>query len=371
MKKIALYIPSMNGGGAERVMQTLANGLAEQGMKVDLILNVADGPYLKDVSTKVNIIELKTSRALTSILPLTRYIRESKPDAILSAMNYINIIALLAVKFSGIKTQVIISEHDNLSASLKNHKRPLFNSIIKALMFYYYRKADAIIAVSNGVAQDLANQLNLNTNKIITIYNPIITKNLIHNIKNPEPVYHDWLKNKTIPVVIAAGRLTQQKGFDKLIQAFSKARNQVDCRLIILGEGPLELSLRELISKLDLEENVELVGFVDNPYSWMLKSDLFVLSSVHEGFGNVLVEAMACGIPVISTDCPSGPSEILEGGKWGELVPVDDINSMSTAIVKVLTTPIDHIAHDLETRAFTFSLENSLKKYLEVINNGI
>lgn len=366
-KKIALYIPSMNGGGAERVMLTLANGLAEKGIEVDLVLNKAQGPYLKDLSNNVNIIELKASRAIKSIIPLALYIRKHKPDTILSAMNYINIITLVSRTLSRANTKVAISEHDNLSASIKNQNRPLFNFILKKIMSIMYRRADTIIAVSDGVAEDLSQQLNISRETIITIYNPIVTKNLLKEIKHAEDKPHSWFANKTSPVLISVGRLTRQKGLDVLIHSLPKVLNHVDCRLVILGEGSLESDLRKTIKELNLEKNVDLVGFVDNPYSWMLNSDLFILPSRHEGFGNVIVEAMACGTPIISTDCPSGPSEILEDGKWGDLIPVGNVEELSNAIINSLTTPNRISANNLKKRAYEFSAEVSINKYLKAL----
>lgn len=367
MKKIALYIPSMSGGGAERIMLTLANGLADKGLAIDLVLNKAQGPYIEDISPKVNIVELKTSRAITSIIPLAQYIKKHKPDTILSAMNYINIITVLSKALSRTNTKVVISEHDNLSASMKSHNRPIFNFIFKKLMFLSYRKADTIIAVSNGVAEDLAHKLNISRSNIITIYNPIITQDLLKKIENPQNIQHPWLIDKTTPLIIAVGRLTKQKGFDTLIQCFPKVLSRVDCRLIILGEGALELELRNIIEKLNLEKRIDLVGFVNDPFSWMQKSDLFVLSSRHEGFGNVIVEAMACGTPIVSTDCPSGPREILENGNWGELVPVDNEQELSKAIIKSLTS-LSHIStQDLKNRASVFSARNAVNKYLSAL----
>lgn len=361
MKKVTLYIPSMNGGGAERVMLTLANGLAEKDIQVDLLLNRVEGPYLKDVSKKVNIVNLNTSRTLRSILPLSKYLRKERPDAILSAMNYVNIVTLIAKLISNSDTKVIVSEHSNLTESIKRLS-PTKQRILKLLMGYTYKKADQIVAVSNGVAEALIHEINIEANKITTIYNPIFSEDLVR--RSYKLISHSWLNENAPPLVLAAGRLTPQKDFATLIHAFKKLLKKRACNLIILGEGELRPDLEKLIKDLGLEENVQLPGFVDNPYAWMSKADLFVLSSISEGFGNVIVEAMACGTPVVSTDCPSGPNEILEDGKWGELVPPGKPDLLAGAIANSLENPLNR---DIKTRAKFFSVDNAVEQYRNIL----
>lgn len=360
LKKIALYIPSMNGGGAERVMLALANGLAEKDILIDLLLNKVDGPYLKDVSEKVNIVSLDSSRALRSILPLAKYLRKEKPDAILSAMNYVNIITVLAQLASGSNTKVVLSEHGNLTESKKNFG--LFKSlIITSLMRWAYKRADAIVAVSDGVADALSNELKINRNKITTIYNPIFSEALVERSK--ELILHPWAKKSALPLILGVGRLNPYKDFKTLIHAFKQVLEKKDCNLIILGEGELRVELEKLINSLHLDDNVQLPGFVDNPYAWMSHADLFVLSSISEGFGNVIVEAMACGTPVVSTDCPSGPTEILEGGLWGDLVSPGNPDLLAKAIIHSLDNPVQK---DVKTRAKFFSVDNAVDQYFNI-----
>lgn len=356
--KIALYVPSMNGGGAERVMLTLANGLAEKDIQVDLLLNRVDGPYLKDASKKVNIVNLNTSRTLRSILPLSKYLRTERPDAILSAMNYVNTVTVIAKLISNSDTKVIVSEHNNLTESTKRLSS-IKRRILKTLMGYTYKKANQIVAVSNGVGESLIHELNIEANKITTIYNPIFSDELVK--RSSELVTHPWLNEAALPLVLAVGRLTPQKDFATLIHAFKKVLKKKACNLIILGEGELRPELERLIKDLGLEDNMQLPGFVDNPYAWMSKADLFVLSSLNEGFGNVIVEAMACGTPVVSTDCPSGPAEILEDGKWGQLVPPSNPDLLAGAIANSLENPLDR---DIKTRAKFFSVDNAVEQYL-------
>ena len=361
MKKICLFLPSLRGGGAERVMLTLANGIAEKGYIVDLVLAKAEGPYLKDVSPKVNVIDLGASRMLLSLLPFAKYLKKEKPDSILSAMSHVNIIAFLAKSLSGSKARLVFSEHNNLSTSSsvnKSHK----TTLLKSLMSWAYKKADVIVAVSNGVADDLAEQINLSRPGIVTIYNPVVTSHLLE--LKEEPLNHPWIQND-IPFIIGVGRLTAQKNFALLIDAFNQLQKKHDINLVVLGEGELEEELKTQIERLGLEDKVLMPGFVDNPFPWMKHAKCFVMSSDFEGFGNVLAEAMACGTPVVSTDCPSGPFEILEGGKWGKLVPVRNESALADAIDESLSSDID--TKSLEKRAKQFNTENSLIQYLEIL----
>lgn len=360
MKKVALYIPSMNGGGAERVMLALANGLAEKDIQIDLVLNKAEGTYIKYISPKVNIVSLDSSRVLYSILPLTKYLHKEKPHSILSAMNYVNVITVLAKLASGSKTKVVLSEHSNFIEAKKTIGQ-VKSRVITLLMGWTYQKSDAIVAVSNGVADALAQAININRNKITTIYNPIFSESLIKRSK--EPVSHPWVREDSLPLILGVGRLTKQKDFESLIRAFKKVREQKDCNLIILGEGELRPQLEQLIDSLNLHDSVQLLGFVDNPYAWMANADLFVLSSINEGFGNVIVEAMACRTPIISTDCPSGPREILEDGLWGRLVPPGNISLLAEAITASLGNPTKA---DIEARAKFFSVDSAVDQYFDI-----
>ena len=359
-QRIAIYLPSLRGGGAERVMVTLANGIAACGYRVDLVLTKAEGPYLKDVALSVRVVDLGASRVLFSLPPLVRYLRKERPDALLSALNHANVIALLARKIAFSPTRIIVSEHNSLSVSQaadiigRGRLVPWFMKVL-------YPGAAGVVAVSSGVADDLTRSIGLDRERIDVIYNPAVTNDLFKLSR--QPVDTSGLKNIEQPIVLAVGRLTKQKDFQTLIQSFAKVRKQRSVTLVILGEGELRSQLEELVRQLDLTDDVAFPGFVENPYGWMRASSLFVLSSAWEGFGNVLVEAMACGTPVISTDCPSGPAEILENGKWGRLVPVGDVDALAQAIVATL----DASTHpDVAVRALDFVVDRAVAEYLRV-----
>ncbi len=358
---IALFLPSLRRGGAERVMVNLARGFAEQGFKVDLVLARAEGPYLAEVPKEVRVVDLDTKRVLYSLPGLVRYLRKERPEAMLSALNHANIVAIWAKRLSGVKIQLVVSEHANLSLSVANNK-----SIRGRLMPYFIRQfypwADSIVAVSDGVAEDLADKTGISTEKLRVIYNPVVTPELIANAE--EPLDHPWFAPGEPPVILGMGRLVKQKDFPTLIRAFSLVRKERPARLIIISEGEERHKLERLVRELGLEADVELPGFVDNPYKYMKHAKLFVLSSRFEGLPTVLVEALAIGTPVVSTDCPSGPAEILEGGKWGELVPVGNSNTLAQAILHSLeSVPSVRVNDFIEV----FTIDRVVPRYIEVM----
>jgi glycosyltransferase involved in cell wall biosynthesis len=358
---IALYLPTLCGGGAERVMVTLANGFADQGMQVDLVLAKAEGPYLADVSPSVRVVDLGASRVLASLPGLVRYLRRERPAALLSAMGHANLVAVAARWLSRAPTRLVVSEHANFSLA-RQHTNTLFAYAMAPLMRWAYPHADGVVAVSGGVAEDLARAIGLLRERITVVHNPVMTATLLDQAA--AHFDHSWFGADAPPVVLGVGRLTAQKDFPLMIRAFAKVRAQRPCRLVILGEGELRGELESLVAEMGLSADVALPGFADNPFAWMRQASLFVLSSTFEGFGNVLVEAMACGTPVVSTDCPSGPAEILENGRWGRLVPVGDVDALADAM---LVTLAETTHTNVATRAQDFGVERAVAGYLEVL----
>ncbi|WP_280541572.1 glycosyltransferase [Chromohalobacter sp. 11-W] len=357
-KRIAVFLPSLAGGGAERVMVTLANGIANRGVPVDLVVVIAEGAYLADVSPRVRLVDLGASRMLFSLPALVRYLRRERPYALLSALKHANIIALWARKLARSQTRIVISERNTLPRDGSSER---FERIVPWLMRLSYPSADAIIAISGGLADDLARRVGLSRESIEVVYNPI----------NPRlaqlceaPLTHPWLKSGQPPVILAVGRLTVQKDYPTLIEAFAEVRKTQAARLVILGEGELREKLEAMVASLGLSADVMFLGFVDNPYAWMRHASLFVLSSAWEGFGNVLAEAMACGTPVVSTNCPNGPAEILDNGAWGQLVPVGDASALAQAMVAALS---DETPPDVRHRARHFNLQQALSGYLHAL----
>lgn len=360
--KISLFLPSLRGGGAERVMVNLAREFAEQGLEVDLVLARVEGPYLSQVAPGVRVVDLHASRVLASLPGLACYLRRERPHVLFSALDHANIVAVMARRLAGVPTRVVVSIHNiaSVASRTSTHLRARF---LPYLASKFYPGADAIVAVSRGVAEDLVRISGIPLECIKVIYNPIVTMELVTRAQ--EPVEHPWFAPGELPVILGVGRLTKLKDFPTLIQAFAQVRADHPARLMILGEGEDRHKLETLIQQLGLEREVALPGFADNPYAYMARSAVFVLSSACEGLGNVLIEAMACGCPVVSTDCPSGPAEILENGKYGPLIPVGDVEQMARTIQMVLDSPADR--EGLRVRAAAFSLKSSCEQYLRLL----
>jgi glycosyltransferase involved in cell wall biosynthesis len=361
-KKISIILASLRGGGAERALLTLANNFVKQGFIVDLVLVKAEGPYLDEVSPQVNLVDLNLKRVFYAIPKLIKYIRTARPDSILTAMTHVNIACIIAKMIARVPLRTVISERNVLRSFINENSYRKY-SLRSIVTFYLYGFADEIIAVSEGVKDDIVNKTLLKREDIEVIYNPVVTDLLLR--KAEEDADHPWLTNGNLPVVLSAGRLSEQKDYSSLIRAFNIVKEIIPARLIILGEGIERNKLLNLIEDLDMEEIVSLPGFKTNPFAYMRKASLFVLSSAWEGLPNVLIQAMACGCPVVSTDCPTGPAEILDNGKYGPLVPVGDIDEMAKAIVEVLKNPID--GNILKRRADYFSEDRASKKYLSLL----
>jgi glycosyltransferase involved in cell wall biosynthesis len=315
-------------------MLTLAKSFSNRGHQVELIVFDNNGSFFKEIPDNTKLFNLESKRAIFALFPLLRYLRESNPDVMLSALGHVNIIAILSKIISRVKFRLVISEHAIQSTLAKKSKSPK-EKIIPMLSKFFYRFADHVIAVSQGVADNLVSSRSVSSEKITTIYNPIIksykekvdTKTVLSVNKN-----FDKSKYKMIGV----GRLSPEKDYPTMLRSFEIVTKLVDIHLLILGEGEERLKIEKNIRELDLGNFVTLLGFVENPSLYIANCDLLCLSSISEGFGNVLIEALSVGTPVVSTDCPSGPNEILKGGKWGKLVKVGDHVSMSDAIITVL-----------------------------------
>lgn len=366
--RITIYLPSLVGGGAERTIVTLANGFIQLGYLVDLVLAKAAGPYLPDVDSKVNVVELQSSKLLKllfsenfvvcAVPDLVRYIRRERPSTMLCALDAANVTAIWAKFLSGIRFRIVVSQHNVIRATKRNPFRLSWH------IPWTYALADEVVAVSEGVARNLSHATGIASEKINVIYNPVD----LPRIKDRSKEVAEWsgFNIHKDSYILAVGRLAEQKDFPTLIRAFNILRKtKPNLKLIILGEGRLRSSLTRLISELELEQSVFLPGFVDNPFSWMRSAKVFVLSSAWEGFGNVIVEAMACGVPIVATDCPSGPAEILQHGKWGRLVPVGDERLLADAICQTLN---DSVPPDVSQRAEEFGVANAVASYTSVLH---
>lgn len=346
-------------------MVRLANGFARRGHPVDLVLAKGTGPVADDVSSGVRIISLDVNRVWAALPSLVKYLKETAPAALLSGEVPSNIVAMGAKMLSSVDTTFVVTMHQYTSLHAKTGDmwyRRLLPPLIRAL----YPTAHHIVTVSDGIRDDLGRLSPRAGGKAHTIYNPVVDSDLVEKAKRPAP--HPWLDDEGIPVILGVGRLTHEKNFELLIRAFARVASTRNVRLVLLGEGKQQEMLERLIHTLNVEERVDIHGFVDNPYPYMANASVLVLSSTFEGLPTVLIEALACGCPVVSTDCPSGPQEILEGGKWGSLVPVNDQEALAASINKTLDA-----AHDperLQNRAWDFSVERSVDRYLNLLFPG-
>ncbi len=362
--RIAIFSPSLESGGAERVVVNLAQGFRRAQHEVHLVLANAHGELLPEISPQIKIINLNKNRISDCILPLARYIRSEKPDVFLSAQTHANIIASLSVLFSFHTTRLVLGEHTTVAI----HLTPLYRNkgwLMLKLAKKLYPWADVIVAVSKGAAQNIAQLLKISEDKLHTIYNPVQIAEVER--KANDALAHPWFAPGEKPVLLAVGRLTAAKDYPTLLRAFSLVVEKKDVRLLILGEGEERNELEKLIISLRLAKNVDLPGYVANPYAYMSRASVFVLSSSWEGFAVVLVEALSCGATIVSTNCPSGPAEILENGRYGSLVPVGDAPALAFAILEALENKRDATLQ--RKRAQNFSEDRAISAYLTLFRS--
>lgn len=357
-RKVALFVPELFGGGAERVMVNIANGLGERGWPVDLILAAARGPYLELVSPKVRIVDLDTGGVARAVPKLARYLRAERPAALLATLSYANVAAVVARLLARTRTPTFLREPSTPS-QIDRDTLDLRSRLAELLKGAAYRLADGVVAVSQGAAEDIKRFLSVPAERVHTLYNPVVDGKITEAAK--APVDEPWFAEGEPPVVLGVGRLGPEKDFATLLRAIANVRRERDVRLIILGEGAERASLTALADELGITDDVKLPGFVDNPFSYMARASLYVLSSVREGLPGALIQAMACGTPVVATDCPSGPAEVLERGQYGELVPMRDPTALAAAIVRSLDA--EHDRARLIARASVFSVDESIDAY--------
>lgn len=364
MGTIALYLPSMNGGGAEKVSSSLANFFITEGFKVDLLLTKKTGKFLKLLDDNVNIIELSGKRVALDIIPLLNYVRKSSPKVIISSMTHCNLILATVAVISKKDCKYVGTEHTNFSQAIYNHSY-FKKCLIKVLIKNLYTQLNGIVSVSSGVKSDLITHFPKLESKIEVIYNPF-DLSFIHN-EALKDCMHAWLQpNREYKTILSIGRLTYAKDYKNLIRAMTIVNKTLNARLIILGEGEMEEDLKNYILANHLSHIIHMAGFEANPFSYLSRADVYVLSSKHEGLPSSLIEALVCNTSIISTDCPSGPSEILQEGKWGKLVPVGDSEALSNAIINVLSE--ERLKVDTSNRAIDFSVSNIGNKYIEYID---
>jgi glycosyltransferase involved in cell wall biosynthesis len=354
---LSILAPLKNWGGIERKLLILCSEFSALGVDVELVLlRGGQIPYPDQFPQKVKIVDLKSGGKLSSIIKLIGYLRGKRPNALLTAKDHAAKSAVLATRLSGTHVPVYHKVTNTLSLTLRRPAKRLFARLL-------YPWAKKVIANSNGVKDDLVTSFGMSPETIEVVYNPVLTPDISQRLeKAPE---HAWLTEKDVPVIMGVGRLASSKDFITLIEAFAQLRQYRSCRLIILGEGPERERIESRVREVGLQADVDLPGYISDPLPWMAHSDVFVLSSRYEGLSNVLIEALAAGTPVVSTNCPSGSAEILQNGRLGPLVPVGDSEAMAEAVGSVLDHPLapEQLREGLER----FQSDQVARQYLHVM----
>lgn len=336
-RKVLFHTGSLRGGGAQRVIVTLLRELDRGRFKSHLVLWKREGVYFDLLPSDVPVIAFPDGPGsrMHNIAQLGRIIEDVQPDLVISFLNGANVLALETKLLKRPHCSFLISQRNNLSASLERNYPygALRRWLRKRYMAWLYPKADHIITLSKGVKTDLVQNFNIPSEMVTPIYNPLDLALIRKQAQSP--VHYPWARSQ-YKIILGVSRLVEQKGFPDLIRAFSQVQERIPSKLVILGEGLLRGKLEALVASLNLQGDVYMPGFVGNPWAYMRDADLFVLSSHWEGLGNVIIEAIACGTPVIATDCDFGPREIIRHGENGILVPVEDVSQLAAQIVGLL-----------------------------------
>lgn len=375
---MALLISGLGLGGVQRTMLTLAGGLADRGLAVDLLVPDDRGPFRSQIPGNVRLVNLsrwwlrlpvirdrKRRKALLMAPAIADYLRREKPVALLSASHYVNLAAIWGKEMAGGGTRLVISQRTQLSVAITNSSLPVLRRrpLLAWMTRRYYPRADAIVAVSDGVADDLADVARLPRESVITVYNPTDLAYIAG--RAAEPAVHPWLADGGAPVIVAVGRLAAQKDYTTLLHAFAKLRALRPVRLIVLGEGRKRAELEGLAAELGIADAVAMPGYAENPFAALARAQLYVMSSRYEGLPGALIQALACGCKVVSTDCPSGPQEILDHGRYGRLVPVGDVALLTAALHAALDDAPDPDRQ--KARAALYSVDRAVDAYLDLM----
>ena len=359
----ALLLPSLAGGGLERVMLNLAQGLAGEGLEVDLLVAWPQGTYADRLPEGVRVVSFRASRMARAFLPLALYLRRERPRSLLAGLDYANVIALWARRLARAPTRVVISGHKHFSEAVPGSPLRRDRLLLPTAVRLSYPQADAIVSVSHDAAEDLALVTRLPPSRIQVIWNPVVTDELFTAMR--ASVDHPWLEPGQPPLVVNAARLAPNKDHATLLRAFALARLERPLRLLILGDGEERPRLERLVRELEIEDDVELPGFSRNPYPYLSGADLYATASTSEALPTAMIEALACGTPVVATDCRSGPAEVLDGGRFGRLVPERDAQALARAMLKTLERPPD--PDELRSRAADFGLRKAVESYRAVL----
>ena len=363
LRCVAIYMHDLAGGGVERQTITLAQELEAAGLSVILVLHQMRGELRDMIQGSIPVVNLNSRRTLHDIPLLARFIRRERPSVLISNLDHNNVAAVLAARLAATGTSVVICQHNSLTSTFSG----TLNRSYRLIPFLYRMLSpftDAAVAVSEGIADELHTMAHIPRHKIKLIHNAVIGSGF--QSRAERPVTHRWLDHPEAPVFVTAGRLVPEKDHETLLRAFALHRRHRQSRLLILGTGPLRRSLEALARELEIADAAEFLGFQENPLPYFRRADAFVLSSYSEGFGNVLVESMGCGTPVISTDCKHGPAEILDRGRYGALVPPRDPQALAGAMDMVAGLRERWPSGLLKARAAEFSNANCAAAYMQL-----
>ena len=374
---VALFLSSLGGGGTQRRMLTLCDSFARRGHRPSILVADPEGPFRSLVPPSVPVVPMvswlhrtpgirghKWRGVLASAPTLAEHLRREPPDVLLASSHLANAVAFWASRWTRPPTPTVVCVNAPLSEAGLQRAR-FSNLIVRPLTARCYAKADAVIAISRGLAGQLARAAGVKPERVFTIPNPVDVARIQALAR--EPLDHPWFARGEPPVVLGVGKLEPQKDYPTLLRAFARLRVGGPLRLAILGEGSQRDRLEELARDLAISGDVLLPGFQINPFAWLARAAAFVLSSAWEGASNALLEALACGCPSVSTDCLSGPSETLDGGRYGPLVPVGDDRALAEAIAHVLRSPQDRAR--LAARSEEFSVDRAATDYLDVLRS--
>lgn len=327
--RVAVLLPTLDGGGAERSMLAVTSELSRRGYDAELVVGQLRGDLADLVPPDLAIVDLDQPHLRRCLPVLVRYLQRRRPDVLIATLEHAIFVADLAVRLSGVDTAVVprlantLSEQEPARAGSRGR-------LVERGACRVYRRAACTIAVSRGAAEDLHHVAGVPMEQLCVVPNPVVGPELWSGMR--ASLDHPWFRPGTAPVILGIGRLTPQKNFGLLIEAFARIRERRDARLVILGEGALRTDLREAAAQAGVARDVDLPGFDPNPFRYLARAAVHVLSSDWEGLPGSLIQALACGVPVVATDCPSGPREILDHGRFGRLVPVGDATALAAAV---------------------------------------
>ncbi|WP_436935633.1 glycosyltransferase [Halovenus marina] len=368
--ELAFYVPNLLTGGAEQVTVTIANGLAQRGHDIDLVVSNPRGKLQAEVADDVSIVALGESRppfiGIGAHVPaLASYLRRQQPAAIFAQMTHANLVCLLAGQLSRADTRIFLTEHSPFAMS---ENPPLRSRAYLSLTARLLPYADHHIAVSQGVADSIVQKTSVTADQVSVLHNPVDVEAVRSRAR--EPVNNEWLSDDSLDVMLSVGRLEAQKDLKTWLRAFSRVHERrPQTRAIIAGKGSQREGLAAFAAKLGVDDAVSIPGYVDNPYGYMQRADVFLLSSRYEGLPTVLIEALACGCPIVATDCLAGPREVLADGTYGQLVPVGDAPKMADAVVETLDRPPR--AEKLQARSDDFAPGVVLEEYERFLDRHV